>query len=155
MGGSFCQIPRKFRHEENLLLPWFQIYPLDHRNQRHSNIELIPVLDERSCAFLALGTSKREGIPTGVICTSGSALTHWFPAITEACHSSTPLLLFSADRPPELQDCAAGQTINQKNLFGNFVRAFHQIEIPQNDESATNQFIRTLFLAYRQTTGIN
>ena len=154
-GFHFARSLESFGMKKIFFSPGSRSTPLIIGIERHSNIELIPVLDERSCAFLALGTSKREGIPTGVICTSGSALTHWFPAITEACHSSTPLLLFSADRPPELQDCAAGQTINQKNLFGNFVRAFHQVEIPQNDESAKNQFIRTLFLAYRQTTGIN
>ena len=62
--------------------------------ERFSDIDLIPVLDERTAAFLALGQSKRKKQPVGLICTSGSALTHWFPAVTEASHSGIPLLLF-------------------------------------------------------------
>lgn len=123
--------------------------------ERYSDIEILPVLDERTAAFLALGNSKRENTPTGLICTSGSALAHWFPAVTEACHASVPLLLFSADRPPELQECAAGQTINQKNIFGEFVRGFHQLEIPTSNEDSAKKLVRTLQLAYQQATGIN
>ena len=123
--------------------------------ERYSDIEIIPVLDERTAAFLALGNSKRENSPTGLICTSGSALAHWFPAVTEACHASVPLLLFSADRPPELQECAAGQTINQKNIFGEFVRGFHQLVPPSSSEDSAEELIQTLQLAYQQATGIN
>ena len=123
--------------------------------ERYSNIELIPVLDERSASFLALGTSKRDQIPVGLICTSGSALTHWFPAVTEACHSSVPLLLFSADRPPEQQNCGAGQTIDQKNIFGDFVRGFHQLEVPSLKAKFTNNLIKILYLAFQQAIGIN
>ena len=123
--------------------------------ERFSDIDLIPVLDERTAAFLALGQSKRNKQPVGLICTSGSALTHWFPAVTEASHSGIPLLLFSADRPPELQNCGAGQTIDQENIFGNFVRQFHQLEVPQTNEKYRDHLVTVLKSAYQKSLGVN
>ncbi len=123
--------------------------------ERFSDIDLIPVLDERTAAFLALGQSKRKKQPVGLICTSGSALTHWFPAVTEASHSGIPLLLFSADRPPELQNCGAGQTIDQENIFGNFVRQFHQLEVPQTNENYRDHLVTVLKSAYQKSLGVN
>ena len=123
--------------------------------ERYSDIDLIPVLDERTAAFLALGQSKRKKQPVGLICTSGSALTHWFPAVTEASHSGIPLLLFSADRPPELQNCGAGQTINQENIFGYFVRQFHQLEVPQTNENYRDHLVTVLKSAYQKSLGVN
>ena len=123
--------------------------------ERFSDIDLIPVLDERTAAFLALGQSKRKKQPVGLICTSGSALTHWFPAVTEASHSGIPLLLFSADRPPELQNCGAGQTIDQENIFGNFVRQFHQLEVPQTNEKYRDNLVTVLKSAYQKSLGVN
>ena len=73
-------------------------------------------IDERSAGFFALGLAQRQQLPVILICTSGSAVTHWFPAVVEASHSYTPLLLLSADRPQQLQNCGANQTINQKSL---------------------------------------
>ena len=86
--------------------------------ERHPSIDCASVLDERTAAFLALGYSRRTQKPAAILCTSGSAVTNWFPAIAEASHSSVPLLFLSADRPEELQNCASGQTIDQVNLFG-------------------------------------
>ena len=123
--------------------------------ERFSDIDLIPVLDERTAAFLALGQSKRKKQPVGLICTSGSALTHWFPAVTEASHSGIPLVLFSADRPPELQNCGAGQTIDQENIFGNFVRQFHQLEVPQTNENYRDHLVTVLKSAYQKSLGVN
>ena len=98
--------------------------------ERHPELTCTPVLDERSAGYIALGFSKRTQTPSAILCTSGSALTNWFPAVVEASYSGTPIILLSADRPPELQDCGAGQTINQVNLFGTFVRSFYQISLP-------------------------
>ena len=123
--------------------------------ERHQYISCIPVLDERTAAFLALGFSQRTKQPTVLLCTSGSAVTHWFPAITEASHSGIPLLLLSADRPDELQDCASGQTINQKELFGSFVRGFHQIPHPTLEPSSFHSLQSTLAHAYSQSITLN
>ena len=118
-------------------------------------LRTIPILDERTAAFFALGLGKRTGRPTALICTSGSAPTHWFPAVTEADHSGVPLLLLSADRPPELQDCGAGQTIDQTELFGPFARAFHQIPLPDESEESLGDLREIIVRAYSETTGRN
>ena len=75
--------------------------------EKHPKINCTPILDERSAAFIALGFSKRTSVPCAVLCTSGSAPTHWFPAITEASHSGVPVLFYQ-QMLPELQDCGAG-----------------------------------------------
>ncbi|MCP4129346.1 MAG: 2-succinyl-5-enolpyruvyl-6-hydroxy-3-cyclohexene-1-carboxylic-acid synthase, partial [Gammaproteobacteria bacterium] len=91
---------------------------------RHPGIKTWTQVDERSAAFFALGLAKYDQSPVAVIATSGSAPAHWYPAVIEANHSATPLLLLSADRPPELQGCGANQTTDQKHLFGHQTRAF-------------------------------
>ena len=118
-------------------------------------LSCFPVLDERTAAFLALGQSKRTGRPTALICTSGSAPTHWYPAVTEASYSGIPLLLLSADRPPELQECGAGQTIKQVDLFGTFVRGFHSVQLPATDSESLHSLQSILQLAYSQSTSHN
>ena len=123
--------------------------------ERHQDISCIPVLDERTASFLALGFSQRTKQPAVLLCTSGSAVTHWFPAIVEASHSGIPLLLLSADRPDELQNCASGQTINQKELFGSFVRGFHQIPHPTLEPSSFHSLQSTLVHAHSQSITLN
>jgi 2-succinyl-5-enolpyruvyl-6-hydroxy-3-cyclohexene-1-carboxylate synthase len=123
--------------------------------ERHPSIDCASVLDERTAAFLALGYSRRTQKPAVILCTSGSAVTNWFPAIAEASHSSVPLLFLSADRPEELQNCASGQTIDQVNLFGSFVRGFHQIPLPDLDPTAIQSLRSALAQAYLESMDLN
>ena len=123
--------------------------------ERHPSIDCASVLDERTAAFIALGYSRRTQKPAAILCTSGSAVTNWFPAIAEASHSSVPLLFLSADRPEELQNCASGQTIDQVNLFGSFVRGFHQIPLPDLDPTAIQSLRSALTQAYFQSMDLN
>jgi 2-succinyl-5-enolpyruvyl-6-hydroxy-3-cyclohexene-1-carboxylate synthase len=88
--------------------------------QQLPDIEAISILDERSAAFFALGRAKATGRPTALVCTSGSAGANFYPAVIEAKESRIPLLILTADRPPELRDCHSGQTIDQVKLYGTY-----------------------------------
>jgi 2-succinyl-5-enolpyruvyl-6-hydroxy-3-cyclohexene-1-carboxylate synthase len=83
------------------------------------------MVDERSAAFCALGLAKATGQPVALVCTSGTAVANWYPAVVEASYGRVPLVLLSADRPPEIQGFGANQTIDQVKLFGGLVRAYH------------------------------
>ena len=98
---------------------------------RHPAIEAIPVLDERSAAFFALGQAKRTGRPVALVCTSGTAVANHLPAVIEARESGAPLVVITADRPPELRDCASGQTIDQQKIFGGYVGFYHELAVPE------------------------
>jgi 2-succinyl-5-enolpyruvyl-6-hydroxy-3-cyclohexene-1-carboxylate synthase len=87
-------------------------------------------IDERAAAFFALGQARVTGRPSLLICTSGSAGAHYFPAVVEAATAFLPLVVLTADRPFELQDCAAPQTIDQVKLFGGFARHFVDLGLP-------------------------
>src|SRR3954465_8054561 len=97
----------------------------------HGGIEAFPVLDERSAGFFALGLAKQRGEPVVLVCTSGTAGANYFPAIIEAHESAVPLLVITADRPPELRACASGQTIDQQKLYGSYVNFFHELATPE------------------------
>jgi 2-succinyl-5-enolpyruvyl-6-hydroxy-3-cyclohexene-1-carboxylate synthase len=105
--------------------------PLTMALVRHPAIEAVPVLDERSAAFFALGLAKQSQRPVVLVCTSGSAGAHYLPALIEAQESAIPLIVITADRPPELRDCASGQTIDQQKLFGGFVGFYHELAVPE------------------------
>jgi 2-succinyl-5-enolpyruvyl-6-hydroxy-3-cyclohexene-1-carboxylate synthase len=93
-------------------------------------------IDERSAAFFALGIAKAGGAPAVVLCTSGTAAANFHPAVLEASHSRTPLIVCTADRPPELRDTGAGQTIDQLDLYGGAVRWFHDVGVPVDHPGA-------------------
>ncbi|HVO31149.1 MAG TPA: 2-succinyl-5-enolpyruvyl-6-hydroxy-3-cyclohexene-1-carboxylic-acid synthase, partial [bacterium] len=94
-------------------------------------LRVIPVIDERAAAFVALGASRADGIPTAMLCTSGTAVAHWHPVIVEASQAFVPLIAVSADRPWEAQACGASQTIPQARLFGEHVRAALDLGLPE------------------------
>jgi 2-succinyl-5-enolpyruvyl-6-hydroxy-3-cyclohexene-1-carboxylate synthase len=87
-------------------------------------------LDERSAGYFALGIALRSGRPVVVLTTSGTAAAELHPAVVEADHSSVPLIVCTADRPPELQSVGAPQTIDQRNLYGSSVRYFGDLGVP-------------------------
>jgi 2-succinyl-5-enolpyruvyl-6-hydroxy-3-cyclohexene-1-carboxylate synthase len=95
------------------------------------------VHDERSAAFLALGVGLATGVPAVVLTTSGTAAAELHPAVVEADLSSVPVIVCTADRPPELQDVGAPQTIDQLHLYGRAVRWFAAPEVPDERRSAT------------------
>src|SRR3989475_1614873 len=98
--------------------------------QRHPKIKVIVQIDERSSSFFAVGLGKATGKPAVVLCTSGTAAAELHPAVVEASYSGTPLIVITADRPPELQDVGANQSIDQQRLFGTAVRWFFDPGVP-------------------------
>jgi len=105
--------------------------PLTMALARHLGIEVTPVLDERSASFFALGLAKRTHRPTILVCTSGTAGANFHPAVIEAWESGVPLLVITADRPPEMRECRSGQTIDQQKLFGGHVVFYHELAVPE------------------------
>jgi 2-succinyl-5-enolpyruvyl-6-hydroxy-3-cyclohexene-1-carboxylate synthase len=102
---------------------------------RQPEIEVSVVVDERSAGFVALGAAQAGGEPVGLLCTSGTAAANYHPAVCEADHSGVPLIVLSADRPPELRGVGAGQTIDQVKLFGSSVRWFCEVGTHDADDT--------------------
>lgn len=96
-----------------------------------NDVRLYLDIDERSAGFLALGLAKAGRRPVGLLCTSGTAAANYYPAIVEAFFARVPLIVLTADRPHELQDTGAPQTIRQSRMYGRHVKAFSEIEIPE------------------------
>lgn len=98
--------------------------------ERAGRIALHVRIDERVAAFTALGIARESGIPAVVVCTSGTAVANFLPAVLEAHHSGVPMLLLTADRPPELRGVGANQTTRQPGLFSPFVRFDADLAVP-------------------------
>jgi 2-succinyl-5-enolpyruvyl-6-hydroxy-3-cyclohexene-1-carboxylate synthase len=127
--------------EHAVISPGARNTPLTLACFRHAGITVHMRIDERSAAFFALGLAKADGKPVAVICTSGSAVANWHPAVTEADMARAPLVLVSADRPPELQDCGAHQSIDQARLFGPSLRSYHSLPPAEPDASWLANFM--------------
>jgi 2-succinyl-5-enolpyruvyl-6-hydroxy-3-cyclohexene-1-carboxylate synthase len=119
-----------------VISPGSRSTPLVLAVERHQGITTWVHPDERSAAFFALGLAACRLQPVALIATSGSAAAHWLPAAIEANHSGVPLILLSADRPAELQQCAANQTVDQSRLFADQVRASHNPGSPDPSDQA-------------------
>ncbi len=115
------------------LSPGSRCTPLTVAVASHEKAEKLTHYDERGAAFFALGRTRATNRPTALICTSGTAAANYFPAIVEASADGLPLIIITADRPPELQACGANQTIDQTRLYGDFVRATFDLPCPDED----------------------
>lgn len=100
-------------------------------------------LDERSCAFFALGLAKASRTPIVLLCTSGTAAANFLPAIVEAHQAHVPLIVLTSDRPPELRDTGAAQTIDQIKLYGAYPKWFAEIALPEANAEML-RYVRTM-----------
>ena len=141
--------------QEVCLAPGSRSTPLVLAIAAHPNIKIYTHLDERSAGFFALGLAKASMRPVALVCTSGTAAANFFPAVIEAHQSGVPLLVLSADRPFELRDSGANQSIDQVRLYGSFALWSVDVALPEAQPEAV--FIRSLRTlaarAYATATG--
>ncbi|MGZ4242323.1 MAG: 2-succinyl-5-enolpyruvyl-6-hydroxy-3-cyclohexene-1-carboxylic-acid synthase [Actinomycetota bacterium] len=109
---------------------------------RHGGFDVRVILDERSAAFFALGRARATRKPVALVCTSGTATANYFPAIVEASMSGIPLIVLTADRPPELRGTGANQTIDQRELYGRYVQLFLDPGVPRAHSGAADEWRR-------------
>src|SRR4051795_6696333 len=120
---------------------------------REPGIDVTVILDERSAGFFALGTALATGISAAVLCTSGSAAANLHPAVVEADEAGVPMIVLTADRPPELRDVGAGQTIDQLKLYGDAVRWFSEVGTHEADDDGLLHFRAVACRAYAVAAG--
>jgi len=119
-----------------IISPGSRSTPLTLAFAAHPGFKKTINIDERSAAFMAMGMSKVDGIPTCLLCTSGTAVANYLPAIIEATQSKTPLIVLSADRPPHLRNIGASQSIDQLKIFGDYPVFFHEVGEPKESNNS-------------------
>jgi 2-succinyl-5-enolpyruvyl-6-hydroxy-3-cyclohexene-1-carboxylate synthase len=127
--------------------------PLAIALQRHPKIRVLVHIDERSGSFFGVGLAKGTGKPVVLLCTSGTAAAEFHPAVVEAFHSRTPLIVLTADRPPELREVGANQAIDQDRLYGTAVRWFFDPGTPVEAAGSPRQWRRLAARAYAEAAG--
>lgn len=125
--------------------------PLAFAFSRHAGLEAIPVLDERSASFFALGLARQNKEPVALVCTSGTAVANYYPAIIEARVSRIPLLVLTADRPPEMRECSSGQTIDQQKIYGDYCNWYKELSLPSIEPLRLRYLRQTLVHAFERS----
>jgi len=133
LAGAFADLG--LRHA--VISPGSRSTPLATAFATEDRITCHVVHDERSAGFFGLGIAKQSGIPAALICTSGTAAANYLPAVVESNQARVPLLVLTADRPPELRGVGAPQTIDQISIYGGNVRLFHEVGVPDDFIAAT------------------
>jgi 2-succinyl-5-enolpyruvyl-6-hydroxy-3-cyclohexene-1-carboxylate synthase len=140
---AFCDELARCGMEHACTSPGSRCTPIVLSLVREPRIQSWSHLDERCAAFFALGAAKSSGRPVAVTCTSGTAAANLAPAVIEARHARVPLIVLTADRPPELREVGAGQTIDQLKLYGDAVKWFFEAGVSAAAPE-TLRWIRTL-----------
>ncbi|MEU4410375.1 2-succinyl-5-enolpyruvyl-6-hydroxy-3-cyclohexene-1-carboxylic-acid synthase [Streptosporangium sp. NPDC023963] len=136
-----------------VLAPGSRSAPLALAVHADSRLRLHVRVDERSASHLAVGLARRSDRPVVLICTSGTAAANFHPAVIEAHESGVPLLVLTADRPPELRDTGASQTVDQIKLYGTAVRWFSEIGVPEDRPGQVAYWRSTACRAYQRAMG--
>jgi 2-succinyl-5-enolpyruvyl-6-hydroxy-3-cyclohexene-1-carboxylate synthase len=140
---AFCDELARSGMEHACTAPGSRSTPIVLSLVREERIRCWSHIDERSAGFFALGAAKRSARPVAVTCTSGTAAANLAPAVIEARHARVPLIVLTADRPPELRDVGAGQTIDQLKLYGDAVKWFFEVGVHEATPAAL-RFVRAL-----------
>lgn len=135
------------------LAPGSRSAPLAMAFARHPGLRARVLIDERSCAFFGVGLAKASGRPVVILCTSGTAAAEFHAAVVEAHHSQTPLVVLTADRPPELLGVGANQAIDQARLYGSAVRWYHDPGLPEDGPEAGTRWRRLAARAVAEASG--
>ncbi|MEA3045847.1 MAG: 2-succinyl-5-enolpyruvyl-6-hydroxy-3-cyclohexene-carboxylate synthase [Sphingomonadales bacterium] len=136
-----------------VIAPGSRSTPLALALWREPAIEVSVIVDERSAAFFALGAAQATQTPVAVLCTSGTAAANLHPAVCEADESAVPLIVLTADRPPELRGIGAGQTIDQLKLYGHAVRWFCEVGTHEADDAGLVHFRSVACRAFAVAAG--
>lgn len=137
--------------EQVVVSPGSRNAPITILLNANKNLQLLSIADERSAGFFALGLSLQSRKPVALLCTSGSAVLNYAPAIAEAYYQKVPLLVLTSDRPVELIDQGDGQTIRQQNVFSNYIRKAFNLPTEINDDNARWYFDRIVNEAIDRT----
>src|SRR6195952_3334174 len=135
LASAFAEARARAALRRAVVSPGSRSTPLAVALWREPGIEVTVIVDERSAGFFALGAAQASGEPVALLCTSGTAAANYAPAVAEADESALPLVVLSADRPPELRGIGAGQTIDQIKTFGESVRWFCEVGTHEADDS--------------------
>ena len=136
-----------------VISPGSRSTPLAHAFAEAAGLHVTVALDERSAGFIALGLAKATGQPAALLCTSGTAAANYLPAVVEARLSATPLLVLTADRPPELRECHSGQTIAQNGIYGGYPVWSAEAAVPSADLTLLRHWRQLLVDAWQRSQG--
>lgn len=136
-----------------IISPGSRCAPLIFAFNRNKKFKCYTIVDERSAAFYAIGMAQQSEMPTVLICTSGTALLNYAPAVAEAFYQKVPLIILSADRPSRLINVNAGQTLNQKNVFQNYcICSYHLTGQFDNEAERKNEIEKVIEVAKQSFT---
>ena len=138
-----------------VISPGSRSTPLALLVKREKDLQYFVAVDERSAGFLALGLAKSSQQPVALLCTSGTAAANFYPAICEAEASNVPLVVLTSDRPPELRNVGAPQTMSQNQLYADHVKFFVELALPESTPLMLRySFWQGFQLATRATKGV-
>ncbi|MEZ4711105.1 MAG: 2-succinyl-5-enolpyruvyl-6-hydroxy-3-cyclohexene-1-carboxylic-acid synthase [Caldilineaceae bacterium] len=136
-----------------VIAPGSRSAPLTTTVAQHPDLRCRVVIDERAAAYVALGLAQQSGAPVGLICTSGTAALNFAPAVTEAFYQQIPLIVFTADRPPEWIDQQDNQAIHQQALYAPHCRGFFELPVEYGHPDAQWYALRLISEAFQAALG--
>ncbi|SMG53045.1 2-succinyl-5-enolpyruvyl-6-hydroxy-3-cyclohexene-1-carboxylate synthase [Marivirga sericea] len=142
--NNIAEICQKQGIDKAIISPGSRNAPLTLAFARHLKIQAYSISDERTAAFIAMGMAQAQRNPVALICTSGSASLNYAPAVAEAYFQEIPLVVITADRPPEWIDQWDGQTIRQENIYGKHVKKSYNVAVDLSHADAQWQTYRMI-----------